>query len=92
MPAVVGNGAAHSSSHRPAVVGVASAQEADDAADKQNHPQIQLASSVDALMCRYSTSDVQKVTMRPRRTAIAFVRDRRWLRAKGRGKHRTRFL
>lgn len=92
VAAVVGNGAAHRiRSLRPAA-GVASAREADDAADKQNHPQIQLTSSVDALMCRCSTSDGQKVLMLgPTRTKIAALRDRR-LRAECRGKRRTRFL
>lgn len=79
MLAAVGNGAGHRSSLRPAVVGVAGAREADDVADKHNHRQIQLTSSVDALMCRYSTSDaVLEVTMRPpRRMKIAPVRDDR---------------
>lgn len=53
MLAVVGNGdaAAHRSVLRPAVDGVSAAREVDDAADKQNHRQIQLTSSVAALMC-----------------------------------------
>lgn len=78
VPAVVGNGAARRSSLRPAVgVAVVGAREADDVADKQNHRQIQLTSSVAALMCRYSTSDVRKVMMmRPRRPEAATVRDR----------------
>lgn len=54
MLAVVGNGAAHRSSPRPAVDGGAvsvAAREVDDADDKQNHRQIQLTSLVGALMC-----------------------------------------